>query len=308
MTGGRPPIRLRTLRGQARIISIGLLVVTTAPALISAVVAARRGWLPVGDNALIGLRISEVLRGHLPLIGQPSASQVVGAGPPTSHPGPIEFYLFTPFAALFGVRAALVLGAAGVNGAAMAGTTWVALRRGGLVAMGLASIVVLLVARSLSGNALHDPISSSIGTLPTLLLAFLAWSVTAGDDALLPLLVLVATFVMQDHLVYLALGGPLVVWAVGTVAWRRRHGAPRRPSPWTRPILAVVALAWLPVVVQELVGHPGNLTALAQTFTHVNPAHHGASGGRLSFAIGRLAYSMAPPTLLRPLADTSYLT
>ncbi|HEY4377702.1 MAG TPA: hypothetical protein VGM93_11110 [Acidimicrobiales bacterium] len=318
--------RFRSLTGPRQVIGWALLVLAAVPALASAVLALHRGWLPVGDNALIGLRITSLLHGHLPLVGQPTAGENFAGGVATSHPGPIEFYLFAPLAPLLGVRLALLIGAASVNGSAMATAAWVAFRRGGLVCMGWLTVVMLLTVRSLSANLLHDPLSSSIGTTPTLLLAVLAWAVVAGDEALLPLFAVVATFVVQDHLVYLPLGGALVLWVAGATAFQafrvnradQGAGRPRatelRRTGWSLAALIFAGVCWVPVAIQQATGHPGNLGALWRTFTHNNPAATaataatGPSPGRLTFALGRLAYTMAPPTILRPVATTSFLT
>ena len=57
-----------------------------------------------------------------------------------------------------------------------------------------------LMCQSLSSESLHDVWNPAAGLFPFLLLCFLCWSLACGEHRLLPLTVLVASFVTQTHL------------------------------------------------------------------------------------------------------------
>jgi hypothetical protein len=275
--------------------------------LLSAAVVLAQGWRPIGDNALIGLRVNDVLTGHWPLIGQPTTGENFGSGIATSHPGPIEFYLVAPFVAVLGPAVGLALGAALINSAAFVGVGWLAFRRGGLGLMVLASVVAVAMARSLGGNLLHDPVSSNVGSVVALALLFAAWSVVAGDLKAAPVLVVAGTFALQDHLSYLGTGAPVVAVALGwSVWWFRRIRRRGANTDWVVPRAvvsgAVGLFLWLPVLIDQLFGDH-NLTAIWRTFTGKRTAGEG-----FTFALERLAEALAPwPLFSRRVGPLGYL-
>lgn len=286
---------------------LGVLLLLASLPVVSAVVALRAGWRPVGDNALIGLRVRDVLRGRWPLTGQPTPGENFGSGIPTSHPGPAEFYLLAPVVAVLGPSWGLALGAAALNATAMAASAWIAFRRGGLALFTLASLAMMLLSRSLGGNLLHDPVSSQIGSMPAVLTLFAAWSLMAGDLRLVPVFLLSATFTLQDHLSYLVTVLPPASVAVAAALWwwlrlrtPRRKGGPRVDRAGggqqgkNRAALlagAAAAVAWVPVLWDEIAG-AGNLGAVWRTFTAKRTAGEG-----LPFGWRRLLDAMSPPPI-----------
>lgn len=286
---------------------VGALVALGLLPVISAVVVLIQGWTPTGDNALIGLRVHDVLTGHLPLIGQPTTGENFGSGIPTSHPGPIEFYLVAPFVALLGPTVGLAIGAATINAAALVGIGWLAFRRGGVALMGLTALCTLAMTRSLGGNLLHDPVSSNVGSVAALALLFACWSVLAGDLRTIPAFVVVGTFALQDHLSYLGTGGPVVIVTIGVGCWWIRQVRRRAAShDWLTRTLwwsaGVGLVLWAPVLIDEVVGDQ-NLNAIFRTFTGKRTPGEG-----LSFAFGRVAEALAPvPLFARRLDPLGYL-
>jgi hypothetical protein len=275
--------------------------------LLSAAVVLAQGWRPTGDNALIGLRVNDVLTGHWPLIGQPTTGENFGSGIATSHPGPIEFYLVAPFVAVLGPSVGLALGAALINSVAFVGVAWLSFRRGGMGLMVLASVASVAMARSLGGNLLHDPVSSNVGSVAAFALLFAAWSIVAGDLRVIPAFVVAGTFVLQDHLSYLGTGAPVVALAVGLGIWWavriRRRGS---NTGWLRLRLIVGAavglVLWSPVLIDEVFGDH-NLTSIWRTFTGKRTPGEG-----LRFALERLAEALAPwPLFSHRVAPLGYL-
>ena len=284
--------------------TIGILL---AIPVVTAVIVLVQGWVPAGDNALIGLRIRDVLRGGWPLTGQPTPGENFGSGVETSHPGPIAFYLMAPFVFVLGPTWGLAISAAAINAAAMAGSAWLAFRRGHLDLMILVGLATLALSRSLGGNFLHDPVSSQIGTTAALMTMVAAWCVLCGDLRVAPVFVFVASFTLQDHLTYLGTSIAVVVAGlIGAVVWADRFRRRPRLRDRTHRIVGISVLvgtvAWLPVLIDELFGSQ-NINAIWQTFTGGR-----TSGEGLLFAVQRLSVALAPmPIFTRRVPPLGYL-
>jgi hypothetical protein len=269
-TGG-PPYRLTGLPPSQRPAAVAVALLLVLPIVISGVRAVADGWLPSGDEALIGIKSLDVFSRHPPLTGQPSTT---GQFVRTFHPGPIEFWSFAVPVRVFGLRIGMLVGAGAVNAAGVAVAAWVLFRRGG-PGVGLAGSILLAAAMWSQGTALlTDTISSSMGGLPFLAVAVLAWAVAAGDHRLLPLAVVVACWTAQQHLSVVLPVAVASMWALGALAWRtwrarQRSGVPARPVLlWLAAGLAVGLVLWAPVLVEEVTGDPGNLTAVARFSQH----------------------------------------
>ena len=118
--------------------------------------------------------------------------------------------------------------------------------------------------------------------LPFLLFVLLAWSVAEQDWATLPWLIGIGSFVVQTHVGYapVAIGLGAIACALGAdgaMRSRRRagnhdgvtDGTPRTsPRRWVVVAVIVGVLAWLPPVVQQLTGSPGNLGEIVDSFRH----------------------------------------
>jgi hypothetical protein len=309
------PARPGDLDPVGRIIYWSIITVLALAPLLSALVILRQGWRPMGDNALIGLRVHDVLQGHFPLIGQPTTGETFGAVA-TSHPGPIEFYAVAPFVAVLGPIVGLVLGAAIINSVALAGIGWAAFRRGGLELMGLTAVCMFALTRSLGGNQLHDPVSSNIGAINAVLLMFLGWCIVAGDLDAAPAFVLAGSFAMQNHLTNLGTGGPLVLVAlVVGVWWARQIWRRTKDHAWLRRKLVIASVLgvvlWLPVFIDELFGQH-NLSHILQTFTggakRDGSTGGGTKGAGVAFAWKRMGDALAPwPTFSHRHASLGWL-
>ncbi len=304
--------RIRSLSPTGRTVAIAILVALALLPLLSAAVVLRQGFRPSGDNALIGLRVHDVLEGRLPLVGQPSTGENFGSGVESSHPGPIEFYLLAPFVALLGPTAGLVLGAAAINAAALVGVGWTAFRRGGMPLMLIAVGGVTLLTRSLGGNFLHDPVSSNVGAFTALMVLFASWSIIAGDLRTTPVFVLAGTFALQDHLSFLGTGAPVIgVALIIGIWWIRQILRRATDRAWLRPRLlasAVLgAVLWFPVVWDQFFGSH-NVGAIVETFTTGRSDGKGSQAAGVSFAAKRVAEALAPwPIFSRKIPPLGYL-
>jgi len=281
----RPPdarrlaLRLAALlRRCAPPIAAGL--AASIPVLASTINAVNANWVPAGDDGIIATRGWDVLSAHTPNVGQYSEAGLVIAHQIMHSPGPMLYWLIA-LPARFGSVTSIALTMGIANTLAIIGTVALARRRGGLGLMFAAAIGIALMCQSLPSESLHDIWNPAAGLFPFLLLIFLGWSVACGDVGLLPITALVASFVVQTHLMY----GPPTAVVLGVAAvglsgawWRRRRLARRgqrggrRAWPWALAALAVAAACWTPPAIDQIENSPGNLTLLVRTIEHRGPS------------------------------------
>jgi len=263
--------RLRDL-GRASLVLAGVIVALLAvPFALSAGRALADGWVPSGDEAIIAIRVHDVLGLDPPLTGLPSTSDLYGERIATNHPGPIEFYLLALPVRVLGPSVGMLVGAGALNLGAVLVTLWVVLRRAG-PAVALWAAVLLAATIWSTGNAvLTDPISSNIGGYALLCTAVLAWALACGDHRLLPLAALVSSFVAQQHLAIVAAAGVVAGWGLVALLirwWRERRRRPVAPADrrwlWALGAAGVALVLWTPVAVDQVTGDPGNITAVAR--------------------------------------------
>jgi hypothetical protein len=182
--------------------------------------------------------------------------------------GPMLFWLLAVPSRL-GSPAWMTLTLGIVNSAAIVGAVVLARRRGGNVLMFITAIGLILMARSLAPEVLHDVWNPSAGLFPFTLLIFLCWSLACGEYRLLPLTVLVASFVVQCQLAFVPpCLGLLAVGLGGLALSLRRPAAERRPHarrsgrvwPWLTAALVVAVACWTPPAIDQIRGKPGNLS------------------------------------------------
>lgn len=265
----RPPTGCRTSPGHRLLaLLIGLLLL--APFVISAVRAISNDWIPTGDEAPIVIKTYDVFTGDPPLVGQPSTSELYGEGLSTFHPGPIEFWLYAVPLRLLGAEVAPLVSTAVINGGAVLVAAWVVLRRAGPGVAAWAAVILGGVTWSQGTAVLTDTISSNLGGFSFLAFATLAWALVAGDVRLLPLAVFAGTWTAQQHLSTVGLVAIIGLWAtVGLVVALRRDarrgdGRGSRNARWIIGAVLLGLVLWAPVVIDELTGDPGNITAVFQ--------------------------------------------
>ncbi len=214
-----------------------------------------------------------------------------------NHPGPSLFYLLSIPARLIGSGPrALFVGAATINGAAAACSVWAVRRRAGdgaaLWAAG--AIGLLAVQISFTGpldvtysesrlGALVSPWNPTVIVFPLLLTLVLCAAGPAGSPLSLLGAAVSGTFVVQTDIATAPLvavcGLAAVVATVARTLMSRRAGgkpaldpparARRRPKRlgWWAAGGTLVVLAWIPPLVEQITGHPGNLTRIARYFS-----------------------------------------
>ena len=277
-----------------------------APVIASTVRALLDGWMPAGDQANIATRAFDVFTSHTPLLGLHSDVSTL-----THHAvyslGPMLFWLLAvPARVASPGSLTLTMGLA--NTAAVVGVTVLARRRGGRGLMFITAFAVVLMSRSLAPEVLHDVWNPSAGLFQLTALIFLSWSLGCGEYRLLPLTVLVASFVAQCQLAFLppslgvlTIGVAGLLLSVRSERIQRRAGgtpSPRPLWPWALAALLVAAACWTPTAIDQITGKPGNLTAIVRT-VEANTATLGAHAGwhAVVLAVG------VPPWWLRDPAD-----
>jgi hypothetical protein len=265
------------------------------PLLVAAARALAWGWAPIGDEGVIAARSFDVLTLKPPLVGQFSQASTV-VGQPTYSPGPMPYWALA--AAAHVGPAAFVVVTALINAASVVGSVILARRRGGVALAVAVALGLVLVTGSLAREAPYAIWSPYAMLYPFTLLLFVAWSVACGEIALLPLLVLLATFAVQGHLSYVlpTLGAVLVAVVGACLAWRRaaasrkpeaRLGRPWRPARWALLAVIVVLIGWSAPLVEQARHRPGNLVLIARSATADVPKMGARPGARaLARAVG----------------------
>jgi hypothetical protein len=241
------------------------------PVIVSTVRAVSHGWLPLGDDATIAVRAFDVFSLHPPVVGQYSvSSQLIGA--PVRSPGPLLYWLLAIPVRMGPAAPAIAMGI--VNGLATIGAVALAARRGGWLLMFACAAGLAAMCASLEASLMHDVWNPYAAIFPFTLLIFVVWSVVCGEYWLLPIAALIASFVVQAHLVYVApVVGMLAVAGGFLVATR-----PRVPRRWTVGTAVVVLVCWSLPLAEEVVNRPGNLERIVQAATAHSPRYGWANG------------------------------
>jgi hypothetical protein len=212
------------------------------------------------DTALVELRVRDVGGSDTPLVG---SYQRFGF----NQPGPLLFYaLSVPYRLLGSRFAALEIGAMLVNIAAVAAVAWVAFRRGGALLLAWSMLLVAVLVHGVGPSVLRDPWEPDVTILPFAALLLLVWDVTLGRTWTLPLVVIVGSFMLQAQTNFGVVVAVLGTFALAVPAWHAFAGAresrDEHRRALVRPVLVSAALGlllWLPPLVEQVTGHPGNM-------------------------------------------------
>jgi hypothetical protein len=265
-------VRVRRAARLANVVTAVAVACAAAPIVAASARSIAAGWVPAGDQANIAVRAYDVFTSHTPLVGLHSDVSLV-TGRSVYSLGPMLFWLLS-LPARFGPPWSLVLTMGIVNTAAVAGAVLLARRRGGIGLMLLTALVLAVMTRSLAPEVLHDIWNPSAGLMPFTLLIFLAWSVACGELWLLPLTLLVASFVLQCQLAFAPPCVGLLAVALGGLALslRDRERRPRHALRWLGASLAVLAVCWTAPLIDQIEGSPGNISRIVQTVEAKPPA------------------------------------
>lgn len=195
-----------------------------------------------------------------------------------NHPGPLLYELLAPLYALSGYReislkwTTLIL-----NLCALATMLVVVRRRAPVLAVTIAFALLPLLYRE--QRLLFWSWNPIVPLLPLALAVALSASVSAGAIGMLPLLVGVASFLVQSHVAFAPVAAAMLASSFLLFAWCVRH---KERSPAQRDIRRSVALAllvlaavWAVPITNELKHSPGNLASIATFFLTTTPEPRG---------------------------------
>jgi len=253
-------------------------------------------WAPISDLATTELRVRDVGTVHTPLLGL-APGRAGWPKTPSSHPGPLSFYLLAPvYRLLGGSYWALRVSTVAFQAAAIALVLWIARWRAGTPGVIGAGLMIAFLELGYGLLVLTEPWNPYLPVLWFLVFLAAVWSVACGDLWMLPLAVASGSLCAQTHLPYAAVCGALGFFAFLLIAaswvraWRRGSGT-RGHARSLVASAAVLAVLWAPPLLAEWTREPGNLrilldffenppeasvglpSGLSLTFQHLDPAH-----------------------------------
>ncbi len=287
-------------------LAVGLVAL---PVLILAMVTATVSQAPWGDQAVILLSTDRAA----------SLRQLVGPYSRFgwSHPGPLYFYLLAlPYKLLGSTERGLAVGSVLLAGLFAVATVAATGALAGPRAARWAAALSLLELAALGPSTVAQVWNPVAIIVPTGTYLVCAAALARGRRWGLPACVTLGSFLVQTDVgtgVLVAGVGGLALaagaWAVrdaggrtGRLAGAGWHPVPRTGAPiddafgagagWLPVLLgsAILGLVlWLPPLVQEATGHPGNLTELVKFFTS-SPPHQG-----IAHAVQAIGGALWPP-------------
>jgi len=205
------------------------------------------------------------------------------------------FWLIGVPARLLGGPAwATLVGAAVLQGVAIAACARLAWRRGALPMLALVLLALLL---SYPGPWMFvQPWNPNVAFPFLALYLLLIWSVSLGERNKLVWAAAVGTFLVQTHIGYLLLVLVPAAWLAWSLA--RGTGAAATLRAWRRPLRngALIGLIlWIPVIIEQA-AHPsqGNVKRIAKYFVQ---SDQGTAGIRTALGLWATEWRVPPPWL-----------
>lgn len=302
-----PPIG-RAARGRAWVrehaLELVLAVVAVVPFVVAVVRAVAHGYIPVGDDALIALRVRDVFTVHQPLLGTGSSASIT-LGVDVNHPGPAMFDLLAPFARVLGTGTGIAVGVTLGNILCLLGAAVMAHRIAGRRAFVLVLLLGTALAWSMGSEYLFDVWQPNQLVFPFLLVLVLGWAVAAGRVWALPWACGVGSVIVQTHVSYVYLV-PVVIatgLVLAAVADRSRVRALLAPLGTG---LGVTLIVWAQPLHQAWFGPgPSNLARLVDA-ARGSHGHIVPIGGPEAVRLAAAVIAM-PPWILRPSYATKLL-
>ena len=267
----------------------GLTAVVAVPLLVALGALHSPRWYPLLDLAMTELRVRDVGTSHTPMVGL--VGRLSSDGNQGSHPGPISFWALAPVYRVLGGSAwSLFVGVVVLNVTAVSLTLWIAMRRGG-AALALAFAAAIAVLFHVYGTqVLTEPWNPYMPVMWWPLTLVAVWSVLCDDLPMLPVGVFAASFCMQTHISYLGLVGgfaalTLVGLAVRAYQLRADRPAQRRVLRWGAIGLGLGFVLWLPPLIDQITGDPGNASIVFDHFRHSDESPIGVGRGGELFGV-----------------------
>jgi hypothetical protein len=217
---------------------------------------------PVGDMAILEIYTQHASKGRQ-LLGPYSQFGWF-------HPGPMLFYWFAPFYVL-GQHSSNVLGVAafGMNLLSLVAVAIVGIRHGRAAPALSITLWLLLALFFVRMPGLFTSIwNPHVPVMPLVGLLFVGAAVACGDAALLPPLVLLASFIIQSHIGFVPTAGFIAGCGVAGFALNTWRGSVGRipAAAWTALAIVLLELVWLLPVAEQLTSPLGNMTRIWRFF------------------------------------------
>jgi hypothetical protein len=277
--------RARRLPNGVSLLAALCVIAAILPVAVATVRAIGGDWRAIGDNAYFGIRATDVLTEHHPLLGSwTSASIAIGLD--VNNPGPLQFDVLAIPVKIGGPDAGLAVGVAIVNVAAILGIAAVARRQAGAPAVAVAMAAATGLGWAMGSELLFEPWQPHSLLYPFLCFLFMVWALASGDLVMLPWMVGLASYITQTHVGYAVLVptlGASAAAAAGAHLWRSRRVDPdgwparrRRTSRCVAAAAIVALVCWAQPVIEQIFGEGrGNLGRLASSL--------GDTGARVGF-------------------------
>src|SRR5262245_9804635 len=267
-------------------IDLALVLVPFLAAIIGLVAIGSR-FHAIADQANEEMLVRDVGH-HAVLVGPYSRDN-------WNHLGPAMFYVLALPYRLFGSNSVgMWIGAAVLNGLAVAVIAVIARRHGGTSLMVLMIFGCAVIIRALGADFVRDPWNPYLPVFCFGALVFLVWAMACGDVWALPVAAAVATFCVQTHIGYVPLALPLFGIGTGWLIWLavNQHGGGGVRAPSVRNLgkaaavaVGVLAIMWAPPLLEQITHSPGNITKVVDYFRHppVGARHTWLEGTRVVF-------------------------
>ncbi|MEO6629253.1 MAG: hypothetical protein ABIP03_11875 [Aquihabitans sp.] len=201
--------------------------------MITAIGLIGRTWVPVGDEAVIVLRTSQIGSTDTPLVGVYSTHG-------WSHPGPILYWLLAPaYFVSNGNPSALLFTSLLLNTAGVAALAVAAWRLGGRRLLTITGFFLLLLIHGLRPELLLQIWNPYVPLIAFGLFLFTTWGIAAGSNRWLWAGIALGSALVQLHVAYLPLVGSAGVTVVG-LRWALRRTVTTRPN--RRQLLTAAAV------------------------------------------------------------------
>jgi hypothetical protein len=274
---------------------LALLALIILPIAVAVVRALRRHWFPIGDNALLYIRVRDTFTAHHPLLGSwTSASLIVGED--MNNPGPLHDDLLAPFAHVLSPGPATAIGVGTLNALAVIGISMTARHVGGWVMERWMLLGCAALTWTMGSELLIDIWQAHAMLLPFLAFLVLLVGVGCGRTRCIPWSLAVATLLVQTHVSYAFNVVLFSAVALATWWWNERpvaradllRGLRSRTAAWS---VAVVALLWAQPLWEQFFGPgKGNLGRLVSN----------ASGGDVNVGLTQGLQIMTSVAALPP--------
>ncbi len=238
-------------------------LLASLPVLAAFLALVRDKWGPNLDEAANAWRSWDQLAGHRVSVG-PITQATNALDRSVYDPGPAFYWVLALPTRLAPDAGPLVAAALLVLVCLIAGCS-AARAVGGPAAAVVAAVGALVLTATLADQMLVMPIwNPYLPLLPWGATLLVAVAVAAGRLGWWPLLVALASLVVQSHLIYAPAVGLAVLTPIVGVRARSAVGD-RAGRLWLLAGLAVGLVFWLPAVVQQVTGEPGNLGLLVRS-------------------------------------------